>query len=263
MAAISRRSSASTTSAGWWTRTSPRRRCALVGARARHRGARAGRPPGGGGARLPRVRPALRDRRWWPGSPPPACDVVDLGVVPTPLTYFAAATLPVDGLVMITGSPQPARVQRLQDRAWARPRSTATAIQALRRLHRGAATSRAGPGKVDTHDIVTPYRALRPAEPEARPPQAEGGRRRRQRHRRRHRGAALPVAGRRGGAALLRDGRPLPQPPPRPDGGEEPRGPEGQGAGDRRRPGHRLRRRRRPGRRRRREGQRCSGATSS
>jgi phosphomannomutase/phosphoglucomutase len=34
-------------------------------------------------------------------------DVTDLGVVPTPLTYFAAATLPVDGLVMITGSHNP------------------------------------------------------------------------------------------------------------------------------------------------------------
>ena len=42
------------------------------------------------------------------------CDVVDVGVVPTPLTYFAANTLPVDGSAMITGSPQPARVQRLQ-----------------------------------------------------------------------------------------------------------------------------------------------------
>src|SRR5512138_2934705 len=34
-------------------------------------------------------------------------DVVDLGVVPTPLTYYAAATLPVDGLCMITGSHNP------------------------------------------------------------------------------------------------------------------------------------------------------------
>ena len=34
-------------------------------------------------------------------------DVVDLGVVPTPLTYFAAQTPPVDGLCMITGSHNP------------------------------------------------------------------------------------------------------------------------------------------------------------
>ena len=34
-------------------------------------------------------------------------DVLDVGVVPTPLTYFAANTLPVDGLAMITGSHNP------------------------------------------------------------------------------------------------------------------------------------------------------------
>src|SRR3954464_2998998 len=34
-------------------------------------------------------------------------DVIGIGVVPTPLTYFAANTLPVDGLCMITGSPNP------------------------------------------------------------------------------------------------------------------------------------------------------------
>src|SRR5207302_1923612 len=34
-------------------------------------------------------------------------DVIAIGVVPTPLTYFAAHTLPVDGLCMITGSHNP------------------------------------------------------------------------------------------------------------------------------------------------------------
>ncbi len=34
-------------------------------------------------------------------------DVVDLGMVPTPLVYFAAATLGVDGAAMITGSHNP------------------------------------------------------------------------------------------------------------------------------------------------------------
>src|SRR5260221_5515991 len=33
--------------------------------------------------------------------------VIAIGVVPTPLTYFAAHTLPVDGLCMITGSHNP------------------------------------------------------------------------------------------------------------------------------------------------------------
>ncbi|HUJ29148.1 MAG TPA: phosphomannomutase/phosphoglucomutase [Myxococcales bacterium] len=34
-------------------------------------------------------------------------DVISIGVVPTPLTYWAAHTLPVDGLCMITGSHNP------------------------------------------------------------------------------------------------------------------------------------------------------------
>ena len=34
-------------------------------------------------------------------------EVIDIGVVPTPLTYFAAQVLPVDGLCMITGSHNP------------------------------------------------------------------------------------------------------------------------------------------------------------
>ncbi len=34
-------------------------------------------------------------------------DVVDVGLIPTPLCYFAANTLPVDGLAMITGSHNP------------------------------------------------------------------------------------------------------------------------------------------------------------
>src|ERR1700687_4211664 len=34
-------------------------------------------------------------------------EVIALGAVPTPLTYFAAHTLPLDGLCMITGSQNP------------------------------------------------------------------------------------------------------------------------------------------------------------
>ena len=34
-------------------------------------------------------------------------EVISIGIVPTPLTYFAANTLPVDGFCMITGSHNP------------------------------------------------------------------------------------------------------------------------------------------------------------
>jgi phosphomannomutase/phosphoglucomutase len=83
-------------------------------------------------------------------------DVTDLGVVPTPLTYFAAATLPVDGLVMITGSHNPPEYNGLKVGVG---KSTlhGDGIQAL---HRRIAGDRfvEGAGTIETHDIVTPYR---------------------------------------------------------------------------------------------------------
>lgn len=85
-------------------------------------------------------------------------DVTDLGVVPTPLTYFAAATLPVDGLVMITGSHNPPEYNGLKVGVG---KSTlhGDGIQALWRRIAADGFSR-GSGTVDTHDIVTPYLAF-------------------------------------------------------------------------------------------------------
>jgi phosphomannomutase/phosphoglucomutase len=83
-------------------------------------------------------------------------DVTDLGVVPTPLTYFAAATLPVDGLVMITGSHNPPEYNGLKVGVG---KSTlhGDGIQALyRRIVEGRFAK--GSGTVDTFDVVTPYR---------------------------------------------------------------------------------------------------------
>ena len=83
-------------------------------------------------------------------------DVTDLGVVPTPLTYFAAATLPVDGLVMITGSHNPPEYNGLKVGVG---KSTlhGDGIQALyRRIVEGRFAT--GSGTVVTHDIVGPYR---------------------------------------------------------------------------------------------------------
>ena len=84
-------------------------------------------------------------------------DVTDLGVVPTPLTYFAAATLPVDGLCMITGSHNPPEYNGLKVGVGAGTLH-GEEIQALReRIEAGRFT--AGAGGVESHDIVTPYRA--------------------------------------------------------------------------------------------------------
>src|SRR5512137_855147 len=82
-------------------------------------------------------------------------DVTDLGVVPTPLTYFAAATLPVDGLVMITGSHNPPEYNGLKVGVG---KSTlhGDGIQALWRRIAGDRFA-SGKGSVGAHDIVAPY----------------------------------------------------------------------------------------------------------
>jgi phosphomannomutase/phosphoglucomutase len=86
------------------------------------------------------------------------CDVVDLGVVPTPLVYFAAYTLPgVDGACQITGSHNPPEYNGLK-LGLGRTTFHGEEIQELRRvIERGAFAT--GAGTLRAHDIVTPYRA--------------------------------------------------------------------------------------------------------
>jgi phosphomannomutase/phosphoglucomutase len=84
-------------------------------------------------------------------------DVLDLGVVPTPLTYFAAHTAGVDGICMITGSHNPPEYNGLKVGL-----GSATfhgeEIQALRRLAESGRFAE-GAGTVAPHDVVTPYLA--------------------------------------------------------------------------------------------------------
>ncbi|MGE6758605.1 phosphomannomutase/phosphoglucomutase [Corallococcus interemptor] len=84
-------------------------------------------------------------------------DVYDVGVVPTPLTYFAANTLPVDGLAMITGSHNPKEFNGFKIGA-GKTTFHGPEIKELRRLieAKDFATS-AKPGKVTPYDIITPY----------------------------------------------------------------------------------------------------------
>jgi phosphomannomutase / phosphoglucomutase len=82
-------------------------------------------------------------------------DVVDLGVVPTPLTYFAAHTLDVDGICMITGSHNPPEYNGLKVGL-----GSATyhgeEIQALRALAESGVFA-TGEGAVSRQDVVAPY----------------------------------------------------------------------------------------------------------
>ena len=83
------------------------------------------------------------------------CDVVDLGVVPTPLTYFAAQTLDVHGLCMITGSHNPPEYNGMKIGVGQTTLYGEAIQEILRVVQRGVFAS--GAGRVTAHDIVTPY----------------------------------------------------------------------------------------------------------
>jgi phosphomannomutase / phosphoglucomutase len=82
-------------------------------------------------------------------------DVVDIGVVPTPLTYFAANTLDVDGLCMITGSHNPPEYNGLKV-GLGKTTLHGEEIQALRELVQSGRFAK-GSGTSSAHDIVKPY----------------------------------------------------------------------------------------------------------
>jgi phosphomannomutase / phosphoglucomutase len=84
-------------------------------------------------------------------------NVLDVGVVPTPLTYFAANTLPVDGLAMITGSHNPPEYNGFKIGA-GKTTFHGPEIQALRQLIEARDFERASKaGTVTPFDIHTPY----------------------------------------------------------------------------------------------------------
>ena len=93
-------------------------------------------------------------------------DVLDIGVVPTPLVYFAAQILPVDGLCMITGSHNPPEYNGFKIGVG---KSTLAGheVQAMKQwvLKADAGTmgvvpgARALEGRVVPFDAVTPYLA--------------------------------------------------------------------------------------------------------
>ncbi|MCP3139246.1 phosphomannomutase/phosphoglucomutase [Pyxidicoccus xibeiensis] len=84
-------------------------------------------------------------------------NVLDVDVVPTPLTYFAANTLPVDGLAMITGSHNPPEYNGFKIGA-GKTTFHSHEIQALRKLIEAKDFEVAKkPGRVEPYDIITAY----------------------------------------------------------------------------------------------------------
>ena len=99
----------------------------------------------------PRFRDALCE-----GLNSTGLDVLDVGVVPRPLTYFAANTLPVDGLAMITGSHNPPEYNGFKV-GHGKTTLHGHEIQALRQLIEARDFETGRRGRVTPFDIVTPY----------------------------------------------------------------------------------------------------------
>jgi phosphomannomutase / phosphoglucomutase len=82
--------------------------------------------------------------------------VIDVGVVPTPVVYFAANTLPVDGLAVITGSHNPPEYNGFK-MGVGKTTFFGETIQHLRTLIENQDFERGPTGTVTTFDAVTPY----------------------------------------------------------------------------------------------------------
>jgi phosphomannomutase/phosphoglucomutase len=100
--------------------------------------------------------PRLRDA-FLKGVTSTGIHVVDVGIVPTPVVYYAANTLPVDGLCVITGSHNPAEYNGFK-LGLGKTTFFGDDIQRVRKLIEAKDfTTSAMPGRVSSFDAVTPY----------------------------------------------------------------------------------------------------------
>jgi phosphomannomutase/phosphoglucomutase len=83
------------------------------------------------------------------------CDVIDLGVVPTPVLYYSVFHLKTDGAVMITGSHNPPEFNGFKT-VCGESTIHGAAIQEIRRMIETGDLD-AGEGSETTADVVTPY----------------------------------------------------------------------------------------------------------
>jgi phosphomannomutase/phosphoglucomutase len=83
------------------------------------------------------------------------CDVIDLGVVPTPVLYYSVFHLKTDGAVMITGSHNPPEFNGFKT-VCGESTIHGAAIQEIRRMI-DTGDLESGEGSETTADVVTPY----------------------------------------------------------------------------------------------------------
>lgn len=88
------------------------------------------------------------------------CDVIDIGLASTPMSYFAVATLPCDGGLCVTASHNPGQYNGFKlAREGAKPVSGATGIQAVEKLAlaNGPFRKAVRPGTRRTQDVLEGY----------------------------------------------------------------------------------------------------------
>ncbi len=109
------------------------------------------------------------------GATTAGADVVEVGQCSTPMSYFAAATLDVDGAIMVTASHNPGQDNGFKfSKRGAEPMGMGTGLERVRELvTSGAAAkirSRRGRGRVEQTDLLRSWCAfLKPYLPDVRP----------------------------------------------------------------------------------------------
>ncbi len=98
----------------------------------------------------PRLRAALLE-----GLIASGCEVIDLGVVPTPLVYYSVFHLKTDGAIQITGSHNPSEYNGFKAVCGANALYGESIQELLRMIQSGDLMS--GQGSVSEADVVTPY----------------------------------------------------------------------------------------------------------
>jgi phosphomannomutase/phosphoglucomutase len=87
------------------------------------------------------------------------CEVYDVGILPTPVLYFAKDRLWADGAVIVTGSHRPAQENGFNIALGKLP-TTEIEISELKEIIDNGGPFASGAGGLYTHDILQPYRSF-------------------------------------------------------------------------------------------------------